>query len=261
MFKLWAILRLTRLDSSLLGFLVILIPFLVRTTDLSSSVGKAIPLLFIGMCAFIANDLDDQEADRVNHPDRPLPARHLSTTVAAVLLFVSLAAALFSTRQWVEPHTAFWYYALVTLSISYGYIVEYVPGAKAPYVAVVTSIPVMIVASSFPNEPRLRLVAGATVLLVFGREVCMDIADRAGDATSFIHKIKATSLAVIAFLLHTMGLLLLAIQVRTAGQVIDLLILAFLIGLSGVCWFKLGDRKKAIMLMKLQFIVGLYFLT
>src|ERR1041384_6546705 len=103
---------------------------LVRSKDLESSVGKSIPLLFIGMCTFIANDLDDREKDQVNHPDRPLPARHLTPEFAAILYFTLLGAALFSTSHFVEPNIAFWYYGLMTLSISYGYIVECLPSVK-----------------------------------------------------------------------------------------------------------------------------------
>ena len=114
-----AILRLTRLDSSLLAFLAIFLPFLVRTKNLSISFGKAIPLLFIFVCTFIANDLDDVERDKVNHPDRPLPAGHLTPALATVLYFTSLASALFSTRYYVPPGIAFLYYALISLTISY----------------------------------------------------------------------------------------------------------------------------------------------
>lgn len=73
-----AILRLTQVDSSMLSFLAIFLPLSVRTKDLGLSFSRAIPLLFTGMCTFIANDLNDIEKDRVNHPERPLPVRHLT---------------------------------------------------------------------------------------------------------------------------------------------------------------------------------------
>src|SRR6266481_2021310 len=107
-----------------MGFLCLFIPIYVRTKDLAVSLGRAIPLLFICMCTFIANDLDDLERDQTNHPDRPLPARHLNPTVAAGLYFICLALSLFFTRHFADQRTAFWYYVLLTLSISYGYVVE-----------------------------------------------------------------------------------------------------------------------------------------
>lgn len=257
-----AILRLTRIDSSLLGFLAIFLPLLVRTNDLALSLGRAIPLLFICVCTFIANDLDDVDRDRVNHPERPLPARHLTPTVAVILYFTSLAAALFSTRHYVAPNIAFLYYALIALSISYGYIVDHLPGLKTSYVAAVTSVPVLIVATSYPREARLYVVAISVFFLTIGREICMDIKDRPGDADSFMHRFKPTPLAVAAFSMQIVGLLLLVIQARKKlGDVVDLLAMTFLLALSGVYWFKFASYKRAIILMKLPLFIGLYFLT
>jgi geranylgeranylglycerol-phosphate geranylgeranyltransferase len=257
-----AILRLTRIDSSLLGFLAIFLPLAVRTNDLAWSLGRAIPLLFICACTFIANDLDDVDRDRVNHPERPLPARQLTPAVAVILYFTSLAAALFSTKYYVPPDIAFVYYALTALSISYGYIVDCLPGLKAPYVAAVTSVPVLIVAISYPEGPRLYAVAGAVFFLTLGREICMDIKDRPGDATSFLHRYKPKPLAVAAFSIQPLGLILLATQVRQKlGDVVVLLVMTFLLALSGVYWFRFARYRRAIILMKLPFFVGLYFLA
>jgi 4-hydroxybenzoate polyprenyltransferase len=253
-------LRLTRLDSSLLAFLAIFLPLVVRTNELRLSFGRALPLLFIGMCTFIANDLDDIEKDRTNHPDRPLPARTLSPTFAVVLYFTCLASALFSTRHFVTPGIAFLYYTLTALSISYGYVVDGIPSLKAPYVATVSTIPVLILATFQPQEPRLYLVAVAMFLLTLGREVCMDIKDRAGDAVSVLHRFSPGTLAAVAFSLQTVALLLLAVKVRKTGDFVGLLAMAFLLSLSGVYWFKFASYRRAIIIMKLPLFVGLYFL-
>lgn len=259
--SLLAILRLTRVESCLLSFLAIFLPFFVRTNDLSLSLRRAIPLIFICMCTFIANGLDDIDRDRVNHPERPLPAGKLTPAFATVLYFASLAAALFATRYYVAPDIAFWYYALITLSISYGYILECLPGLKALYVAVACTIPVLIVATSYPDEARLYSVAVVVFLFTIGRELCADIKDRAGDRISFMHRFRPTPLAVVAFSLQTTGLLLLAAQTRKLGDALVLLAVILLLALSGVYWFKFGNYKRAIILMKLPFFAGLYFLT
>jgi hypothetical protein len=57
-----------------------------------------------------------------------------------------------------------------------------------------------------------------------------------------------------------MGLLLLATQARKLGGVVSLLAMTFLLALSGVYWFKFVRYRLAIILMKLPFFVGLYFL-
>lgn len=255
-----AILRLTRLDSSLLASLAIFLPFIVRTNDVGISLGRAIPLLFIGMCTFIANDIDDVERDKTNHPERPLPARILSPAVAAVLYFTFLALALFSTRHFVAPGIAFWYYALISLSISYGYVVECVPSLKAPYVATVSTIPIMIVAASYPEEAGLYIVAAAMFFFILGREVCMDIKDRAGDAVSFFHRFRPATLAAVGFSLQTVALLLLAVVVRKTGDLVGLLAMALLLLVSGIYWFKSARYRRAIIIMKLPLFIGLYFL-
>ena len=255
-----ATLELMRLDSSVLGFLAIFFPVLVRTNDFTLSFRRAIPLLFICICTFTANDLDDVERDRVNHPERPLPAGHLNPSFAVVLYFASLAAALFSTKHYVAPGIAFCYYALIAMAISYRYIVEWFPSVKAPYVAIASSVPILIVAAWYPNETRLRFVAGAVLLVTTAREICMDIEDRAGDDTSLMHRLRPTPLAVAAFSLQVIGLLLLASQIHRPGDVVGLLAMTFLLAISGVCWFKFSSHKLATILMKLELFVGLYFL-
>ncbi len=252
-------LRLTRLDSSMLAFLAIFLPLLVRTGNLAQSLGRAIPLLFTYMCAFIANDLDDIEKDRVNHPDRPLPAGYITPAFAAILYFTCLALALFSTRHYVPPDTAFLYYALIALHISYGYVVEGLPGLKTLYVGAMNTIPVLIVATLFPVV-KLYVAAAAIFFLVLGREICMDIKDRPGDAVSFMHRFSPARLAVVGFALQLVGLFLLASQIRRPEDIVALLAMALVLALSGLYWFKSSRYRLAIIVMKFQWFVGLYFL-
>lgn len=255
-----AILRLTRLDTSLLACLAIFLPTFARTKNVEFSVAQAIPLLFICMCTFVANDMDDLEKDRINHPGRPLPARHLTLQIAAVLYFVFLAAALFSTRYFVTQGIAFWYYGLMTLSISYGYVVECLPSFKTIYVASASSIPVLIVATTYPSEPRLRIAAGCVFLFTLGREICGDILDRTGDAVTYVHRFKPQSLAAAAFFLQIIGLVLLTIQIRGPGDGTAVAGMTLLLALSGIYWFKFGKGRLATYLMKIQLFVGLCFL-
>jgi geranylgeranylglycerol-phosphate geranylgeranyltransferase len=256
-----AMLQLARVDSSVLGFLGLFIPIYARTKDLTMSLERAIPLLFICMCTFIANDLDDLERDQINHPERPLPGHHLNPAVAAMLYFICLALALFLTRRFIDQRIAFWYYALVTLSISYGYIIECLPSVKAPYVAAAISVPVFIVAESYPDEKRLYLVAVAGFLLALGRELCMDIDDRTGDIVSLMHRIRPASLAIAAFVVQTVGLALLLVQVRRSLDVLVAMFMGLVLVVSEISWFSMKNHKAAKRLMKLLLVVGLYFLT
>jgi geranylgeranylglycerol-phosphate geranylgeranyltransferase len=253
-------LRLTRLGNSLLAFGAIFLPMFVRTNDLRISVGRAIPLLFICVCTFVANDVDDVEQDRVNHPERPLPSGHLSPAVAGITYFTSLALALFTTKYYVTQGIAFWYYGLIATSISYGYILSCLPSLKAPFVAVVSSAPILIVAIWYPDELKLYVVATSVFLVSLGREMCMDITDRAGDRVSFMHRFNPKTLAIVAFCLNAVGLLLLVGQTRKLGEVIFFTAIVGLLALAALQWFKYAKYDRASFIMKLQLVVGLYFL-
>jgi geranylgeranylglycerol-phosphate geranylgeranyltransferase len=243
-----------------LAFLAIFLPLFVRTGNSAQSLGRAIPLLFAYMCSFIANDLDDVEKDRLNHPDRPLPSGYITPAFAAILYFTCLALALFLTRHYVPPDTAFLYYALIAIHISYGYVVEGIPGLKALYVGAMNTMPVLIVATLFP-EVKLYVAAASIFFLVLGREICMDIRDRPGDAVSFMHRFRPTRLAIVGFSLQLIGLLLLGSQIRGLGDIVALLTMTVMLALSGLYWFKYARHWVAIIVMKIQWFVGLYFLT
>lgn len=255
-----AILRLIRFSTSLLCALAIFLPLLARTKNLVLSISEALPLLFICMCTFIANDLDDIDKDRVNHPERPLPAGHLTKEFAAILFFISLSLALFSTRYFVPQDIAFWYYALITLTISYRYVVAFLPSVKTVYTAIVSSMPLLLIATSYPHEQKLRVAAASVFLFILAREMCGDLQDRAGDAVSFMHRFNPSALALTAFMLQVLGLLLLAFQTTNQGDVIALISMTMLLTLSSVYWFKLARYRRATLVMKIQLFVGLYFL-
>jgi geranylgeranylglycerol-phosphate geranylgeranyltransferase len=213
------------------------------------------------MCTFIANDLDDLERDRINHPERPLPTRQLNQTAAAVLYFICLALALFLTRSFVDERIAFWYYALAMLAISYGYVVECLPSIKAPYVAATISVPILIVAASYPAEKRLYILAAAGFLFSLGRELCMDIDDRTGDVVSLVHRIRPVPLAIAAFGAQIVGWVLLLVQARQLFDAVASMFMALLLVVSGIFWFSLKNHKAGQRLMKLQLFIGLYFLS
>lgn len=212
------------------------------------------------MCTFIANDLNDIESDKINHPQRPLPSKEITPIVAVILYFVSLALALFSARNFVEEKIAFWYYGLCFLSISYGYIVDYLPLLKAPFVAITSAIPVLIVAAWFPDN-RLYFICVSVFLITLGRELCMGINDRVGDANATLHRINANSLATVAISSQGIGLLLLLTGINRLIDVVVLIIMMSLLAASIIAWFTAARYRLAIILMKLQFFAGLYFLS
>lgn len=258
-----AALRLIRVDTSLAGFLLVFLPVVARTNDLRASFFFAAPLLFISMCTFIANDLNDRQKDEINHPERPLPSGHITPSFAATLYFILLAAALFSTRYLVKEQVAFWYYFLMALSISYGHVVEFIPALKAPYVAAVMTIPVLIVADSF-HETKLYGIALAIFMFNLGKELCMDVLDRPGDTATLLHKIPARHVAFIAvgfqFASYVVLLVLTASGTRSLTEVL-LISIAVLQGLSVHYLLVRANMRRAVYVMRIELLVSFYFIA
>lgn len=256
-----ATLQLTRPDSSLLTFLSVLLPLLARGRDFDDSLRRALPLLFVSICTFIINDLDDIEKDKINHPERPLPSGQVKPAYAAALYYVCLASALLTTRYSVtETRIAFWYYLLLALSISYSQIVEFLPGFKAVYVSGVVSIPVLIIIAYYPKETGLYGIAAAVGAFTLGRELCMDLRDRLGDPVSFLHRIAPRRVAAAAFGIQGAGLIIVSWRIGRLLDLLVLLIMVLLFVLSHLCWFRLRRLKTATGLMKAVILLGLYFL-
>jgi 4-hydroxybenzoate polyprenyltransferase len=255
-----AVIKLTRMDSSVLIFLTVFVPLYSRERDFYWSLAKALPILFIAMCTYIANDLDDVERDKTNHPARPLPSQQLTTSCAAILYFISLSFALITAWLFIPTTAVRWYYTTLILSISYGYIVEWLPGFKALYVACALSLPILIVRAFYPVERRLTLVALVVFLLSLGRELCKDLVDRAGDPVSFMHGIEPRKITTFAFAAQVVALLLLVPATTTPAGVLDLLIMSCILSMAINLWREPAKRYQAIYLMKLQLFAGLYFL-
>jgi len=251
--------RLVRLDTSFAGFLSIWLPFMSRTRDVTVSSIAALPLFFISVCTFIANDLSDIERDRINHPERPLAKGEIRAEVAAGLYFVFLFLALMTIRFCIPSDGAFLYYVLLILSASYVHIVERAPGVKAPYVATAIALPVVIIASRYPAEKNLYVVASAVLLFSLGKELCMDLLDRPGDTYSFMHQIAAWRVASTAFALQIIAMALLLLQSRRFLDVIVCALLTVSLARSYLYWFREGQPKKALLIMRAQLFVGLYF--
>jgi len=256
-----ATLQLTRPDSSILAFLAVLLPTLTRTRDFSLGLVRAVPLLFVGMCTFIINDLEDIERDKINHPERPLPSGLVEPWFAAVLYYLCLALALTAIRLFItSSRIAFLYYLLLIASISYGYVVEFLPELKPFYVSLVVPIPVLILVAFFPNEPRLYSVAVALGFFNLGRELCMDLRDRLGDKESLLHRMAPQRILWVALALQTVGLGLVSLQIDDRIGLSVALAMTAALALSYVFWIHYDRTKLTVSLMKLVLFLGLYFL-
>lgn len=142
------------------------------------------------VCGFgnAVNDLLDVEADRINHPRRPLPSGRLSRweaglmavlfAVAALALMIPVnalsriivigALLLVSWYNLVLKHTAFWGNIAVSLLAAFTFILG---GAEQGVDGVL-------------RLPGPAIAAGLAFLMHLMREIVKDVEDRTGDAVT-----------------------------------------------------------------------------
>jgi len=234
---------------------------LARSGNLRQSLVWTAPLFLISACTYLVNSINDIERDKTNHPERPLPSGRLSPATAAILYFALLATALLTVKHHIPTNSTWWYYWLIILVISYSYVADYLPALKAPYVAFVSTLPILIVRSLYINDRRLLAVAGALFFINLGREICLNFIDRSGDPPSRMHMIPPGQVAGLALSTQAIGI---AILSTLTGKALDTLaILAFITILivSGSRWLRSGEPKRAAQVMKIYFIAGIYFLV
>jgi hypothetical protein len=90
----------------------------------------------------------------------------------------------------------------------------------------------------------------------------MDVVDRAGDARSALHRVDADSVAIHAFALQGASLFLILVSRARLDlwAVMDLATIVVLSAIALVCWFGFRQRDRAVEVMKVQLLLGLYFL-
>lgn len=254
-----ALLRLTRPASTILACLSVLLPVAARTGSMPYSVTVAVPMLFIAMCTFILNDIDDIETDKVNHPERPLPSGRLLLRFVTATYFACLALALFLTKAFVPGRASYLYYTLLILSINYKYAAEHFPNLKAIYVAGASIFPILVTVSLVQSF-HLYLIGASTFFFILGRELLLDYIDRAGDPASFVSSLSKRSLTLLAFGMQASGL---ALLLPFALDVLDILAVCLIAALSlwsFLVWVKDSESERATGIMKVQMYGGLYFL-
>lgn len=250
---------LTRPAASLLVFLSVYLPLLARTGEPTRSLQASIPVLLITICIYLLDHIEDLEGDLINHPDRPLPSGKVEVPVVIITYFLFLFAALVTIKL-LANSDAYLYYVLLILGINYNQVAEHAPNIKAAYVAVVSTIPLLILQESLPGEPSLKMPIAAMALYTVGKELCMDFRDRKGDPRSFVHKMTPQSLGATAFSMQATSLFLLAFQVSTMTDIFALIALGLLFFPSMRFWFISEDYRKSLATMRLQLSGGAYFL-
>lgn len=252
--------RLARFDTCAIAFLSLSVPLFYVTGDLLDSIVNSLPVLTISMCGFVINDLHDIDKDIINHPDRPLPSKRLSLFAASLIYFSLLTISLTLVKAYVAPRYVYLYLLFLISLINYNYVVQYVPSIKNLYVAAAGILPILILASLLPPERSYARIIVALFFFLFAREMLMDIEDSEGDEATLAKRIGLAKSRYIAFAAKAMGTIIILPRANTRwGLAIFLAIIAADV-ISFLLWKHQGARAKILFCMKLQLLLGLYFL-
>jgi len=252
---------LTRLDSCLLVFLAVLLLIYITNGDFHFAFKHALPMLTICMSGFVINDLNDIDKDRENHPQSSLPSKKISEAGASVLYFTLLAISLLTIKLYVEASYVYLYLVLLLCLVNYNYVVAYCPILKTFYVAAVGLIPFIIISSIVQNGRSPLTVALSLFLFLLGREMLMDILDAEGDSGTLAIALGQKRSTAIGFTVKIIGSICLAFSIRNET---DIGIIAALV-IIDICFLALWSfnqyRRAIIQAMKVQLILGLYYIV
>ena len=212
------------------------------------------------MAGFVLNDIFDEERDRLNHPDRPIPSGRFSPVSATLLYFGLLATALLAAKVFVPDEQLFLYLTFALLFSNYNFLVEKAPLLKNAYVAAVSIIPVWIVADFLSLDGTRYALAAALLLFIFGREVLMDVVDMRGDGPTLAKRLGAPVSVKLGFALQGVAILSLVIQSTSAIHALSIGTMLVGMGVFIYMWRKERQRPIAIHLMKLQIACAYAFL-
>ena len=226
---------LFRVENSLTGLIGVVIGAVV-VNGIDFSLSDAMIVSFFGLSVMFFmfswnayNDITDIETDRLNRPDRPLPAGKISSSSAMigligtmVLSIVSLLAGLWKLSSEGETDSiissvVIWATAILLLILYEG--VSGIRGLKHSglignfCIAVAIGMDVVFGASGLgsPTDQKVLALAGMAVSFSLAREVIKDIEDIHGDfdRVTFPKKVGIENARSVAWLLTLLAVVLL----------------------------------------------------
>ncbi|MBD3393666.1 MAG: hypothetical protein GF418_16180 [Chitinivibrionales bacterium] len=145
----------------------------------------ALALLIVSaVCAVgfgnVVNDICDAEADRINHPNRPIPSGNMTIRSAAVWAVVLAAAALVSGGLVSRIHLLGCALPLFLL-LAYALFLKGTPLAGNTVVSLLVAYALLYGGLGAPAFVHLMIPAFLAFLLNLSREIVKDMEDQAGD--------------------------------------------------------------------------------
>lgn len=254
-----ALLRLARIPSCMVAFLTVFLPTYARTHDLWRALAVSTPIFLISACTFILNDLNDIERDRINHSNRPLPLGTITPRAAAIAYMAIFVAAVGLIHALTEVSLHFLYLSTFLLAINYNTIVNYIAELKTAYVAATITLALILVCRIIGVELDISLLASA-FLFILGRELLMDVQDRAGDGLTIAKRFSPWSATWLAFGLQGISALILLLVAQAALETAAASIFTVLLFIVISEWWNENHRRRLLQLMQLQMLAGIAFL-
>lgn len=252
--------KLTRIDTSIIVFLSIFMPIYINLGSLHMSIGYSMPALVIAMLTFVANDYDDLEEDKVNHPSRPIPSGRISGRSAIILYFSLIFVFITSVYLIEDAAVVMLYSALCILVISYRYVKSELIAIKSIYVAMCNIFPIAIVGSISGDISRKVWLSCALFMFSISRELLMDVLDMKGDGGTIPNLFGERWSIRIGIFLQLPAIFCMYALGRTAIDLFVASIIAMIAASAISLWLRSGSRRAAIGVMKLPMLFGIYYL-
>lgn len=185
----WHALSVARPIPSLAIFFGVTVTYLIGGMGLNHALYSAGPVFPICLAGFLINDIFDQEADRINHPNRALtkfPALTRRTTVVYIVAFIS--AIVLISIQHSGAVRASWAMMLLTLS-NYAFVKRNVPTLKNAYMSAVACFGLSALDLTLNQSLSGPFPYAVLGLAMFARELALDIGDADGDDDSLAKSI------------------------------------------------------------------------
>jgi len=207
------------------------------------------------------NDYHDRDRDAIDKPWRAIPAGHVRAGFVAPVAFLMIGGAAVGSLAvgYSRAQLAMAWAALLGVSC-YHLVIRRAAALKAPYIAILTSLPVACAFAGTSVSTFRPMVA--TITFVCGRELLMDVLDVAGDAAT---ESRTVAVRLGASACSTLGFLMLAVGAALFGPAIAAregafanVIVALVLGAALALWgFRPGTRRVVIYLLWLPLLVGL----
>lgn len=255
-----ATLNLSRFITSTILFLAILLPLWFHLGDWLFAVTYSVPILTASMNGFIINDISDIEADKINHPERPLPQEEISEFAAVIVYYALLAVTLLTIKILIANQYVYGYLVFVIGLINYNYVVRHTPKIKNIYIALVGTTPFIVLWQLLPNFEMKLPVISSLFFFVLGRELLMDVHDADGDKDSLAKYIGNHKALKLAFASQIIGIILLLFSAAHIYHFITISVMGISQLLIMYYWHRVDNQTSLIKATRLMFLGGIVLL-